>query len=238
MTGPIQNRDSFLLNIASKLGRKPQRVVKRPIWRYNPQNEVLKGATKDELVDVLKEQCKSINTDFVITTMTELPKSLNEVVINYGGGPIITWKDNRFEQYGLTNLMQQEWPQAGINLHIWDHTKGEENIKKADQANIGITISEMTLAESGTAVLLSSKDRGRTVSFLPKTSVIIIPKSTIVPRMTQVAQFIRKKINNGDKIASCVNFITGPSNSADIEMIPIIGVHGPIKVTYIVVEDL
>lgn len=52
----------------------------------------------------------------------------------------------------------------------------------------------MTLAESGTVVLYSSKDIGRSVSLLPTTYIAIEPKSTIVPRMTQAAQAIRKKI--------------------------------------------
>ncbi|WP_275695646.1 LutC/YkgG family protein [Ferdinandcohnia quinoae] len=238
MNGTIQNRESFLTNIAKQLGRERKTSVEKPIWKFNPQDEVLKGASQDDLVEVLKEQCKSINTDIVITNTEKLPDSLKEVVKNYGGGPIITWKDNRFDEYGLSHLMNQEWPEAGIDLHVWDHTKQEENIEKANFANVGITISEITLAESGTAVLFSSKDRGRTVSFLPATSVIIMPKSTIVPRMTQAAQFIREKVKSGEQVASCINFITGPSNSADIEMIPIIGVHGPIKATYIVVENL
>ena len=238
MNGMIQNRNVFLDKIANRLGRDRKTIVKRPEWAYHPQDEVLKNATQDELVDVLKEQCKNIHTDFVITNTAKLSDSLKEVVNRYGGGPVITWKDERFDQYGLTKLMKEEWPQDGVDLHVWNYTKKEENIEKANVANVGITISDITLAESGTAVLFSSKDKGRTVSFLPATSVIIVPKSSIVPRMTQAARIIREKVKSGEQIASCINFITGPSNSADIEMILVVGVHGPIKATYIVVEDL
>ncbi|QCJ45530.1 lactate utilization protein C (plasmid) [Bacillus sp. S3] len=238
MSGMIQNRDVFFDKIANRLGREPKKSLEKPNWNYHPQDEVLKNATQDELVEVLKEQCKNIHTDFVLTTTEKLSESVKEVVHQFGGGSVITWKDERFSQYGLTKLMEKEWPKEGIELHIWDHTKGEENIAKAEAANVGITISEVTLAESGTAVLFSSRDRGRSVSFLPATSIIIVPKSSIVPRMTQAARFINEKVKNGEQIASCINFITGPSNSADIEMILVVGVHGPIKTAYLVVEDI
>jgi L-lactate dehydrogenase complex protein LldG len=235
MTGTIQNRDSFLGQIATRLGRERKTYLDRPKWNYNPQDEVLKNANQDELLEVLKQQCKNIHTEIVITNTGKLSDSLKEVVNKYGGGPVTAWKDERFDQYGLTNLMQQE---GFFDHHIWDHTRGKENISIAEHANVGITISDITLAESGTAVLFSSKDKGRSVSFLPTNSVIIIPKSSIVPRMTQAARMIREKVKNGEQVASCINFITGPSNSADIEMILVVGVHGPIKATYIVVEDI
>lgn len=238
MNGTIQNREAFLEKIAGRLGRDRKTDVKRPEWKFQPQDEVLKNATQNDLVNVLEEQCKNIHTHFVLTNLAELSGSLKEVVNNYGGGPVVSWKDERFAQYGLSKLMHEEWPQDGVDLHVWDHTEKEVNIEKANVANVGITISDITLAESGTAVLFSSKDKGRTVSFLPANSVIIIPKSSIVPRMTQAARIIREKVKSGEQVASCINFITGPSNSADIEMILVVGVHGPIKATYIVVEDL
>lgn len=237
MTGIIQNKNAFLNKIANQLGRAPKTKIERPTWQYQPQDRVLKDATKDDLVAVLQEQCKNIHTNIVLTNTADLPNALQTVVNSFGGRSVITWKDERFTQYGLTNLMSEQWPGDGIDLYTWDEKQAEENIRQAEQANIGITISEMTLAESGTAVLFSDKDKGRSVSFLPENSIILIPKSTIVPRMTQAARWISQKVQNGEQVASCINFITGPSNSADIEMILVVGVHGPIKATYIVIED-
>ncbi|WP_263297543.1 LutC/YkgG family protein [Lysinibacillus sphaericus] len=237
MAGSIQNRDLFLSKIAQQLGHSPKTELTRPTWQYQPQDRILKGATKDELVEVLVNQCQYIDTEILKTNTANLSDALQKVVENYGGHSVITWKDERFQSYGLSSLMTEQWPQANIQLYEWDSDQPEENIRQAEKANIGITISEITLAESGTAVLFSSKDKGRSVSFLPENSIILIPKSTIVPRMTQAARFISEKIRNGEQIASCINFITGPSNSANIEMIPVIGVHGPIKATYIVIED-
>ncbi|PKG25513.1 LutC/YkgG family protein [Niallia nealsonii] len=238
MQGTIQNRDSFLKNIASRLGRERKVEVAKPVWAYNPQEQVLKDATKDELLEVLKTQCLKIHTDLITTTKADLPQKLENLISEYGGGPIVTWKDSRYEEYGVSNLLTQDLPNKNIEVYEWQASKGKENIQKAENANIGITISEITLAESGTVVLYSGNDRGRTVSFLPTNSIMLIPKSTLVPRMTQAAHKLREKVKNGEKIPSCINYITGPSNSADIEMDLVVGVHGPVKASYIVIEDL
>lgn len=238
MKGVIQNRDSFLSDIAGRLGRDQVNVkVERPKWKYQPQDEVLKDANSNELLEILKTQCTKIHTDFVVTNKNELNETLRMIVSNYGGGPILAWKDSRFKDFGLSPLFNRIWPEENIEFHEWDPSRGEENIELAEKANVGITISDITLAESGTAVLFSNNYRGRTVSFLPVNSVILIPKSTIVARMTQATRIMREKVLNGKHVASCINFITGPSNSADIESRLVVGVHGPVKATYIVIED-
>ncbi|MDQ0272515.1 LutC/YkgG family protein [Cytobacillus purgationiresistens] len=238
MTGTIHNREAFLNKIAGRLGRdQPLTEVDKPNWSYHPQDKVLKDASKDELLDVLKKQCILIHTDLIVTTKQGLLETLQTRVSEYGGGPIVAWRDVRFTEYGVANLFK-EWSGQGMEFHEWDASREHENIPYAEQANIGLTISDITLAESGTAVLFSSKDKGRTVSFLPMKSIILIAKSSIVPRMTQAARLIRKKTIEEGKLASCINFITGPSNSADIEMNLVVGVHGPINATYIVIEDL
>jgi L-lactate dehydrogenase complex protein LldG len=239
MMEAIQNREKFLNQIASRLDRpRISSSVERPVWKFQPQYEVLKDASQDELLEILKEQCKKIHTNIYTTNTKELPAILNEVVVNYGGGPIVTWKDERFSKWGLESLMKKDWSNQNIDVFEWDYTKGEQNIHKAEKANVGITISEITLAESGTVVLFSDENKGRTVSFLPVSSIILIPKSTLVPRMTQAAKKMREIHQKTGHVASCINFITGPSNSADIELNLVVGVHGPVKATYIVINDL
>jgi len=56
--------------------------------------------------------------------------------------------------------------------------------------------------------------------------------------MTQATKIIRNKFNNGEAVPSCINYITGPSKSSDIEMKLVVGVHGPVKVKFIVIQDL
>ncbi|ARF13864.1 LutC/YkgG family protein [Sporosarcina ureae] len=237
MVGSIQNRATFLQTIATQLGREPKEKVEKPIWKHQPQRTVLADASIDELLEVLRVQCERIHTDIVETTKESLSVVLDEVVKAYGGGPLSLWRDERFEEYELSDLLETKWPLEQIEVNSWDPSIGVKNIELAEQANIGITFSDMTLAESGTVVLFSSADKGRSVSLLPTHYIALIPKSTLVPRITQASDMIRDKLNNGQQVPSCINFITGPSNSADIEMNLVIGVHGPVKATYIVIED-
>ena len=237
--GTIHNRDAFLHRIADRLGRNRRTDgVKRPEWSQRSQWNVFKDYTSEQLLDQFKKQCEAIHTDVEETTGELLPKMISDVILRYRGKKIMTWNDPRFESFGILSYLNKNLSQHGAEVQRWDEQRSrEENIRLAEKADVGITFSDITLAESGTVVLLSDKGKGRSVSLLPENYIAIIPKSTLVPRMTQAAQEIHRRIENGDSVASCVNFISGPSNSADIEMSLVVGVHGPVRVTYIIVTD-
>lgn len=235
--GTIQNKESFLNRIAERLGRERRSSVIAPDYTYQPRQRLYQGYTPDQLLGVLKDHCLKIHTELIETDTVGLYDALYEQAARFGGGPVIIPKDERFKEFGLSGLFTDEWPKEGIQVWEWDAAAGEENIERAEQANVGITFSEITLAESGTVVLFSSKDKGRSVSLLPTTYIAIVPKRTIVPRMTQASQIIKQTIAEEGVIPSCINYVTGPSNSADIEMDLVVGVHGPVKAAYIVVTD-
>ncbi|MFC0561855.1 LutC/YkgG family protein [Halalkalibacter alkalisediminis] len=235
--GSVLNQEAFLNNIASSLGRDRRKEnVVRPTWKKQPQYNVYKGESQDQLVERLKEQCQRIHTSFEMTKAESLPQVLEEVISIFEGERIVSWKDERFAEFGLDSLFF-DLTRKGKDIHTWDPERGKENIVLAEKADIGITFSDMTLAESGTVVLLSDANKGRSVSLLPTSYIAIIPKSSIVPRMTQAAKKLHDLAQKEGQFPSCVNFISGPSNSADIEMNLVVGVHGPVRACYIVVED-
>lgn len=230
--GAIYNRDSFLANIRKKVGGiSPEVPVQKPKWTVSPQKKVLQEANQDELVQILRDQCTQIHTDFFITEVEKLAATLIEVVGFYEAKSIVYSDDPRFVDYDLEEYL------SGKQAFKWDNDARETSIEFAEKADVGITFSDITLAESGTVVLLNHPGQGRSVSLLPEKYIAIIPKSTIVRRMTQASERIQQQVNMNESIATCINFITGPSNSADIEMNLVVGVHGPVRAAYIVIED-
>ncbi|MFB5661932.1 lactate utilization protein C [Alteribacillus sp. HJP-4] len=230
--GTMQNRESFLNNIAEKLGRdRRSENVDRPLYSIEPQWDVMKEFSREELIGVLKEHCKTIHTDVKETTAAQLESAIDEVMGEYQADKAVTWDDPRFSDFGLTPFLERS------DVDVWGAFPDDENIKITEKADVGITFADYTLAESGTVVLMNGGGRGQSVSLLPTYYIALIPVSTIVPRMTQVTKKIHEKAAAGNRVPSCINFISGPSNSADIEMNLVVGVHGPVRASYIIILD-
>lgn len=229
--GLLNNREEFLNNISERLGRERKKQVVKPNWKYRPQWEILKDATPIELTSEFKKNSIEKTTAVIETTASELAKTLRGAISQHSGGRVVTTKDTRFTEYGLEPLMTES------KAHVWNVEKGEENIYIAKEAAVGVFFSDISLAESGTVVQFNDKDIARSVSLLPIAYIAIVPQSTIVPRMTQATQQIQQSVDSGKLLPTCINFISGPSNSADIEMNIVIGVHGPIEALHIVVVD-
>ncbi len=131
----IQNREAFLDKLASRLGRERRTSgVERPQWSVTPQDEVFKGMSQDELVEVLEKHCKVIHTTFKRTDRDGLSKVLNETLEAYEGKLIITSKDARYQEYGVTEFFEEQKDQ--LDVHVWESALGKENQKIAERADV------------------------------------------------------------------------------------------------------
>lgn len=104
----------------------------------------------------------------------------------------------------------------------------------ADTDRVGVTGCFCALAETGSLMLRSSVATPSSVSLLPETHIALLSAADIVPGMEEAWQ--RLRANAGDTLPRAVNFISGPSRTADIEQTVVIGAHGPYRVHLLVVE--
>jgi L-lactate dehydrogenase complex protein LldG len=99
---------------------------------------------------------------------------------------------------------------------------------------VGVTGTFCAIAENGTLMLLSGEHTHATTSLLPETHIAVVPASRVVRAMEDGWDLLRKE--RGD-MPRQVNFVSGPSRTADIEMTLVMGVHGPFRVHVIVVDQ-
>ncbi|MDH4134486.1 MAG: lactate utilization protein C [Gammaproteobacteria bacterium] len=117
-----------------------------------------------------------------------------------------------------------DWETAGLTI----------DVRAAHGADlVGINEAFCALAETGTLMLLSGPGTPAAVSLLPETHVALLPVSRIVARMEDAWALLRKERGS---LPRAVNFISGPSRTADIEQTVTLGAHGPYRVLAVLVE--
>jgi L-lactate dehydrogenase complex protein LldG len=122
-------------------------------------------------------------------------------------------------------LAELDWAASGIEV--------EARGARSDDL-VGITGAYCAVSETGTLVVLSGPDTPPTVSLLPETHIAIVSAERILRHMEDVWQLLRSELGG---LPRAVNFISGPSRTADIEQTVTLGAHGPYRVHVIVVGE-
>lgn len=79
------------------------------------------------------------------------------------------------------------------------------------------------VAETGSLVFASTPETPSTLNFLPENHVVVLYENRIVRHVDDVFATVRAL----DPLPRALNFVTGPSRTADIEQTIEIGAHGP-----------
>lgn len=193
-----------------------------------PISSIYSALETNSLKQVFIESSKLIRAEIIETTQTNLIETLTELIKDIPPEKVLS-------SIKKENTEFDEWLLA--NTTTWNPMLGEQNIQHAEQATIGLTYCDHALAESGTVVLLNEHNKGRSVSLLPEIHVVLIPTNLIIPRLQESMRTLSERIKLGKPIPTCINFITGPSNSADIESYLVVGVHGPLRTIYVIIDE-
>ena len=156
------------------------------------------------LLDLFKQNVEAVDGHCVVVHNEE---EVTRILKNFGGRKIAISDAPLLNRLGIT--------------------PSNSNMFEID---VGITTAQAAIAETGTLVLDSSRERNRLVSLVPPVHIAIVDASSIFQTLGEALAFIHEDGN----ISPAVTFITGPSRTADIELTLAIGVHGPQELHVIV----
>ncbi len=103
-----------------------------------------------------------------------------------------------------------------------------------DSDQVGVSVAITGVAETGTLVLHSGPKSPTTLNFLPDNHIVLLPQSHLTGNYEEAWAVLRRS----EKVMPrTVNWITGPSRSADIEQTLLLGAHGPRRLHILILND-
>ncbi|MEX0695310.1 MAG: LUD domain-containing protein [Rhodospirillales bacterium] len=105
---------------------------------------------------------------------------------------------------------------------------------------VSVSVAFAGVAETGTLVMTSGPETPTSLNFLPLDHIVVVQGDDIAGNYEAVWERIRaKSVDEGQPgtLPRTVNWITGPSRTADIEQTLLLGAHGPQRLHILIVDD-
>lgn len=199
--------------------------------------------------NILSKIRKSLNEEQLEMPYPEIENRCNEEIYAPDNNSLEEIFADNFNQLGgkfifcenedalLTNLIKLH-----ENLN-WKHllcsekellaqlNKNELNIAEPSELQIEnadacITGCEVVVARTGSVILSSKQNMGRTSSIYYPIHIVVAYTDQVVNDIKDSIDLIEKKYGPNN-LPSMINLNTGPSRTADIEKTLVVGVHGP-----------
>lgn len=100
-----------------------------------------------------------------------------------------------------------------------------ETDKEFERAQVGFTLCEALIARNGSILLSNANMAGRRLSIYPPVHIVLAYTSQLVMDVKDGFKLLKEKY--GNDLPSMISTVTGPSRTADIEKMLVLGAHGP-----------
>jgi L-lactate dehydrogenase complex protein LldG len=203
-------RARILARVGAGLGRPLPEAVQRPARDPAPmalavQDRVADFCTRAEALQSSVERVASLDA---------VPAALARYLAAQGlPGSGVMWPE----------FASLDWSGSGLAMEARPPTTADR---------LGLTGAFCGIAETGTLLLHSGPQRSATTSLLPETHVAVLASSRIFTRMEEAFAAVRQECG---VLPRALNFVSGPSRTADIEQTIVIGAHGPRRVHVLLV---
>jgi L-lactate utilization protein LutC len=96
----------------------------------------------------------------------------------------------------------------------------------------GISSADFLVARTGSILMRSCRCGGRRLTALPPTHIVLARAKQLVPSLADALAGLKE-----DAGWSFATVVTGPSRTADIEKVLVLGAHGPKRLVALVIES-
>ncbi|MBX9811290.1 MAG: lactate utilization protein C [Burkholderiales bacterium] len=209
----MTSRDNILARIRAAQGRsiapgEAEREAVRAHLRAHPQGP--RPASDWDLVTRFRERVLSLASTWHEAGSTGGIPAATAAYLRENNLPLraVCWKE----------FIDLDWAGSGIEVEA-RNARGDDLV--------GITGAFCAIAETGTLMMVSGPRTPAAVSLLPETHIAVVSRARIVRGMEDAWQLLRAEFEH---MPRAVNFISGPSRTADIEQTVTLGAHGPYRV--------
>ena len=129
-------------------------------------------------------------------------------------------------------------PSKEVSGLAWDKVPTIEIVTGAgaEEDEVGMSPAFSGVAESGTLMMASGAETPSTINFLPENHIVVLNVKQLRGSYEEAWDLLRAATEKTG-MPRTVNFISGPSRTADIEQRLIMGAHGPKSLHVILVGD-
>ncbi len=180
------------------------------------------GETPDARLTVLTENLAKLKAQLIrVADMSQAALALAEL------SRTKQWKRLAYHAHTDTQALIKH-----VGCETWQ-ADAEFDKQKLESCDAGLTTCEAIVAQTGSIIVSSSTNGGRSLSILPHAHVVIARVDQVMGDLADAFAFIQQR--NGNHMPSMISFITGPSRTGDIERILVLGAHGPKELVLILV---
>ncbi len=211
-------------NGSYKVGKKHQEI-------QTQEDEPLQG----DLIVRFQEELERVDGEFVRCSSEELPHKIADFLASIEANQILGWGDQSSDLNSVWQYLREK--DIGIlEPEIPRSEDGDtryETLAGLDQAPAGLTTCLAGLADTGTVILPSGAGQSNLTSLLPRTHLVLLRAKDIYPTFDD---WIRAGGREAITSSPQLTLITGPSRTADVEMILTLGVHGPERLVVFTID--
>ena len=145
------------------------------------------------------------------------------VAAEHGAQTFLSWDGGELGCDGLLEaLASRHLTRVTYDL-AFDAAQRAAAVPGLGEVVLGLTGADAAIADAGAIVLASGPGRGRLASLLPPVHVALVSASRIHPSLPDLLAAHPELVAKGANLV----VIAGPSRTADIEKILVMGAHGP-----------